>query len=169
MDFDSAFAHVVIVEKGFQQDPRDRGNWTGGAVGKGVCKGTKFGISAAAYPAENIENLTLDRARQIYHRDYWGPAGCDAAPAELKLDLFDVAVNSGVRAALKLLQRAVGETPDGILGPRTLQAVQSMQPLMLRLRFAGERLLFLTELPRDTWDAFGRGLVARVAGLMVKG
>jgi len=169
MDFDTAFEHVVNVEKGFQQDARDRGNWTGGAVGKGVCKGTKFGISAAAYPGEDIERLTIERARQIYRRDYWGPAGADAVPPEVKLDLFDVAVNSGVRAAVKLLQRAAGETPDGILGPRTLQAVQSMPPLMLRLRFAGERLLFLTELPRDTWEAFGRGLVARVAGLLVKG
>lgn len=161
MDFDAAFERLLGHEGGFTQDTRDRGNWTGGEVGKGTCKGTKFGISAAAYPGEDIEGLTLERARQIYRRDYWGPAGCDAVPPGVKFDLFDFAVNSGVRSAVKALQRAVGETVDGVLGPRTLQAVQSMPADRLRLRFVAARLLHFTE--AHTWPAYGRGWVRRVA------
>lgn len=31
-------------------DANDPGNWTGGEIGKGECKGTNYGISAASYP-----------------------------------------------------------------------------------------------------------------------
>jgi lysozyme family protein len=71
MSFESAFTRLIDVEKGFQADPRDRGNWTGGEPGRGLLKGTKFGISAAAYPSEDIEHLTLERAQLLYRRDYW--------------------------------------------------------------------------------------------------
>jgi lysozyme family protein len=161
MDFDAAFERLIGHEGGFTQDTRDRGNWTGGQIGKGVCKGTKYGISAAAYPAEDIEHLTLDRAKEIYRRDYWGPAGCDAIPQELKFDVFDMAVNAGVVAAIKSLQVACAEDVDGKLGPRTLQAIQSMNPLRLLLRFTGARHLHNTE--ATSWPAFGRGLTIRVA------
>ena len=161
MDFDAAFERLLGHEGGYGNDSRDRGNWTSGEVGKGTLKGTKYGISAAAYPGEDIEGLTLQRAKQLYHRDYWGPAGCDAAPPPVKFDLFDFAVNSGVRTAVKALQTAVGETVDGILGPRTLHAVQSMPADRLRLRFAATRLLHFTE--AHSWPAYGRGWTRRVA------
>ena len=161
MDFERAFERLIGHEGGFQQDTKDRGNWTGGQVGKGVCKGTKYGISAAAYPGEDIEHLTIERARLLYRRDYWGPAGCDAVPDGLKFDLFDMCVNSGRVNAVKTLQRAVGETADGILGPLTLQAVQSMHPDLLTARFNGARLLFLTD--ATTWPAYGRGWARRIA------
>lgn len=161
MDFESAFERLLGHEGVYGNDSRDRGNWTGGEVGKGTLKGTKYGISAASYPGEDIAGLTLDRARTLYRRDYWGPAGCDAVPPAVKFDLFDFAVNSGVRTAVKALQAAVGETVDGILGPRTLQAVQSMPADRLRLRFAAARLLHFTE--AHSWPAYGRGWVRRVA------
>lgn len=161
MDFESAFERLLGHEGGYGNDSRDRGNWTGGDVGKGTLKGTKYGISAASYPGEDIEGLTLERCKQIYRRDYWGPAGCDAVPPAVKFDLFDFAVNSGARTAVKALQKAVGETADGILGPLTLQAVQSMPADRLRLRFAAARLLHMTE--AHTWPAYGRGWCRRVA------
>ncbi len=82
-------------------------------------------------------------------------------PEALRFDLFDMAVNSGPRMAVTMLQRVVGETQDGILGPRTLQAVQSMPAPRLRARFNGLRLAFMAELP--TWPAFGRGWAKRIA------
>jgi hypothetical protein len=35
-------------------DERDPGNWTGGAIGKGELRGTKWGISAQTYPQIDI-------------------------------------------------------------------------------------------------------------------
>ena len=122
---------------------------------------THFGISKRSYPGEDIKGMTLDRAKLIYQRDFWGPAGCDTVPDAAKFDLFDTAVNSGPRQAVILLQRAVQETDDGVLGPRTLQALQSMPGARLVARFNGQRLLFMTD--RGNWPANGRGWARRVA------
>jgi lysozyme family protein len=161
MDFDQAFERLRGHEGGFTQDRTDSGNWTGGEVGLGTCKGTKYGISAAAYPGEDIEHLTIERARELYRRDYWGPAGCDCVPDAMRFDLFDMAVNSGVKAAVRALQKAAGQTEDGVLGPRTLQAVQSMPALRLVARFNGARLLHVTE--ARAWPSYGRGWARRIA------
>lgn len=162
MTFDDAFALLVNHEKGFQNDPRDRGNWTSGVIGLGTLKGTKYGISAMAYPSEDIANLTLERAAFLCKRDYWGPAGCDVVPAGMRFDLLDTAYHSGIAAAVKLLQNACGAVPDGVLGPRTLQALQSMDPERLLARFNGWRLDRLNDNP-TLWATYGRGWAQRIA------
>jgi lysozyme family protein len=166
MNFDPAFDRLIGHEGAFQDDAADRGNWTSGRVGVGECKGTKYGVSAMTYPAEDICNLTLERAKQIYRRDFWGAAGCDTVPDAIKFDLFDTAVNSGVRQAIKLLQKAVGQDDDGILGPHTLQAVQSMPPLRVVARFNGHRLAYMAGL--TTWPNFSRGWARRIAANLIE-
>lgn len=162
MDFDIAFSLLIGHEGAFQNDPNDHGNWTGGRRGAGELKGTKFGVSAATYPGEDIRNLTLDRAKHIYQRDFWGPAGCDVMPAPLRFDLFDTAVHAGPRSAIRMLQRAVGAADDGVLGPRTLMAVQQMNPYRALARFNGQRLDHLNDNP-ELWSRFGRGWAQRIA------
>lgn len=154
MDFDTCFERLIGHEGGYVNNPRDPGGET------------KFGISRRAYPGEDIAGLSLDRAKQIYRRDYWGPAGCDAVPDGARFDVFDMAVNAGVKTAIRTLQRAVGETDDGILGPRTLQALQSMPAARLVARFNGLRLLALTDLPN--WPAFGKGWARRIADNLLR-
>lgn len=166
MTFDQAFERLLGHEGGFQTDPDDRGNWTGGERGKGKLSGTKYGISAMAYPGENIEHMTVERAKELYRRDYWGPAGCDAVPPGIKFDLFDMAVNSGKGAAIRTLQKAAGTDVDGVLGPVTLQAVLSMPPSRLVARFNGARLMFLTD--ARTWPAHGKGWARRVAANLLE-
>ena len=153
MDFDHAFEDLIGHEGGYVDHPDDPGGET------------KYGISKRSYPGEDIRNMTLERAKEIYRRDFWGPAGCDAVPDEVKYDVFDTAVNSGVERAIVFLQRATGETEDGVLGSRTLQAVQSMPALRLKARFNGVRLRFMTDL--RTWRSFGRGWARRIAAILI--
>lgn len=149
MNFDTAFDKLIAHEGGFVDHPSD----PGGA--------TNFGISQRSYPGEDIRNMTLERAKLIYRRDFWGPAGCEALPEAIRFDLFDMAVNSGVSRAVKTLQRAVQEREDGIIGPRTLQAVTSMQGSRLVARFNGVRLNYMAGL--HNWPAFSRGWAKRIA------
>lgn len=149
MNFDRAFERLIGHEGGYVNDPRDPGGET------------KFGISKRSYPAEDIKGLTLERAKAIYRRDFWGVAGCDAVPDAMKFDLFDMAVNSGPVTAIKTLQRSAGVTPDGLLGPITLQALNSTPAPRLVARFNGHRLDFMTDL--KTWPVFGKGWAKRVA------
>jgi len=147
MDFDAAFEKLLGHEGGYVLDRRDNGGET------------KYGISKNAYPGEDIKGLTLERAKEIYKRDYWGPAGCDAVQDDAKFSLFDIAVNTGVRQAVKFLQRAVSETPDGILGPRTIQAAQSMPAARLVARIEAARMTLWVD--HADWPHYGRGWVRR--------
>jgi lysozyme family protein len=124
-EFDAAFAWVVGAEGNYSDDSGDPGNWTGGAIGAGELRGTKYGISAAAYPTLDIASLTLDEARAIYARDYWAPIHGDALPAALALVVFDAAVNSGVGQSGVWLQIVIGAAADGVIGPATLAAVRA--------------------------------------------
>lgn len=148
LTFDQAFDILIGHEGGYVNDPRDPGGET------------KYGISKRAYPKENIKDLTLAQAKAIYYRDYWLKCGCDKAPAAA-FDVFDMAVNSGVGASIKTLQRAAGVTPDGAIGPVTQRAIGAMDPERLAARFNGWRLDFLNDLP--TWPTYGRGWAQRIA------
>jgi len=163
--FERAFSFVVGEEGGFTLSPQDPGNWTGGKCGAGRCAGTKYGISAAAYPALDIPGLTLDGARAIYRRDYWERISGEGLPPPLALLVFDAAVNNGVGRALQWLQIAVGTVPDGIMGPATLAAVsaQAGAGAALLTEFQAQRLAFMAGLP--TWRTFGLGWARRLCRL----
>ena len=130
MSFESAFEKTVGLEGGFGADPRDRGNWSSGRIGVGELRGTKYGISAAAYPTLDIKNLTLNHAKDIYLRDYWLPLSLDEVQSEALADeIFDTGVNMGLSTAVKIAQRALNflgigvYQEDGIIGPLTLAGI----------------------------------------------
>ena len=161
MNFDKAFELLIGHEGGFTQNPKDAGNWTGGKVGIGKLLGTKYGIAANSYPDLDIKNLTLDHAKLIYKRDYWNKARCDELPIDLAFHVFDMCVNSGISRGVKLLQKTVGTTEDGIIGAKTLAAVKSMDVNQAVLLYNANRLQFYTSL--KDFSNFGKGWTNRVA------
>jgi lysozyme family protein len=163
--FAQAFRAVVGEEGGYTNNPADPGNWTGGRCGGGRCAGTKFGISAAAYPGLDIVGLSLDDARMIYRRDYWARVLGDALPPPLALLVFDAAVNNGVGKAVRWLQQAVGVRADGVPGAVTLAAVQAHagDGAAMMAEFQALRMTFMAGLP--TWRTFGLGWARRLCRL----
>ena len=159
MNFDKAFEKLIGHEGGLSLDPKDRGNWTSGVIGKGELRGTKYGVSAMSYPHLDIRNLTLDQAKAIYRKDYWGRS--DDLPDAVRFDFFDAAVNSGYEQSVKWLQRAAGAKDDGIIGPKTLLAVRMADPQLLSKRFNGHRLMAMTNM--SGWASQNRGWARRIA------
>lgn len=86
---------------------------------------TKFGIDKASHPNEDIENLTYERAVQIYKEEYWDKAHCDDMPWPLNIVQIDGAVNVGIGQQNKFLQRVCGCSDDGAYGPNTKKAMLS--------------------------------------------
>jgi len=97
---------------------------------------TKYGICQREYPDLDIRNLTVDEAIAIYRRDYWRKY-MDDMPYIIGAKLFDCSVNMGHRQANTILQRAVGVCDDGVIGYRTLQAVNGDDPDLLLARYIG--------------------------------
>lgn len=63
---------------------------------------TRFGISSKSHPTINIDELTRQEAIDIYHDQYWKPAGCDLLSWPFNLVTFDTAVNQGVSQAVQI-------------------------------------------------------------------
>lgn len=110
--FESAIGKTLEHEGGWVNDPADPGGET------------KYGISKRAYPNEDITNLTVEKAKDIYRRDYWK---YDAVlDQQVAAKIFDMAVNMGPAQAHKILQKALGKVVagpvaiDGVFGPSTL-------------------------------------------------
>ena len=99
---------IYANEGGFQALRGDSGNWTGGKVGKGVLRGTKYGICAASYPKLDIKNLTLAQASLLYERDYWKPLHLNLIKSQWLATMFlDTAVNCGTGTAAILITRSI--------------------------------------------------------------
>ena len=159
--FDEAFKRLIGHEGGYSTDRRDPGNWTGGRVGVGTLKGTKFGLAANTYPNLDIKNLTLAQAKAIYKKDWWDRLGADGMHSAIVSQLWDFAINAGKSRAIKELQQAVGVPADGIIGPQTLSAVNSHDLNDVILSLTAERLKFYTSL--STFKTYGKGWTNRVA------
>lgn len=82
----------------YTNDPKDHGGET------------KFGISKRAHPREDIKNLTLSRALEIYQSEYWNPVKGDDKPFGMACAVMDTAVNCGVSKALKFEAQATDPT-----------------------------------------------------------
>lgn len=159
MDFEKAFARLIGHEGGYSDDPKDPGNWTGGKVGVGLLKGTKYGIAANTYGHLDIKNLTVDQAKAIYLADFWDIIG--KSHAAVKFQLFDAAVNHGMPNAIRILQRAVKVADDGAWGKVSQAALDAMDYQDVLLRFLAYRLKFWASLQK--FDTYGRGWTNRGA------
>lgn len=161
MNFDKVFDRVIGHEGGYSDNPKDDGNWTGGKVGEGELKGTKYGLAANTYQTLDIKNVTETQARAIYYEDWWQALSMDRFSSAMQFQMFDAAFNHGMRNASKIYQRAVGAKDDGIIGPKTLKAASEITENDRLLRFLSYRLKFYTSL--RTFDDFGRGWSNRIA------
>src|SRR5690625_2495066 len=157
--FKRSLRFVFRHEGGFTRNEKDKGNWTGGRVGSGVLKGTNRGISAASYPDENIAGMTEERATEIYRRDFREAYRCDELPEPIAFLTFDTVVNAGPGNGIRILQRAVGTTADGVIGPQTIAAANRADPRQAVIRFTVERLFHYFSL--GTFSTFGRGWLTR--------
>ena len=105
--------------------------------------------------------LTPQDVAPLYKKNYWDKIKGDSLPAGVDYACFDLAVNSGVGRAAKLLQQAVGVSADGAIGPATLDAVASQNPRDVATEVCDLRLKFLQSLP--TFATFGKGWTRRVS------
>ena len=107
---------ILHHEGGYVNHPKDPGGETNLGVTKKVYEdwgGTK-----------DMKDLTVEDVSPIYKKNYWDRVRGDDLPAGLDLCVFDFGVNAGTGRAAKYLQKMIGTTPDGGIGPATLQKLK---------------------------------------------
>lgn len=158
MTFDQAFDALLVHEGGYSDNAADPGGKTRYGVTEAVARKSGY--------AGDMRELPLDFAKRLYFEGYWKPAGCEEWPEAIRFDVFDVAVNSGIGTAIKMVQRAAYAEADGVIGPKTRIAVAAINPLILVARINGARLKYMTDLP--TWETFGKGWARRIAANLTR-
>ena len=154
-NFDNSLKMLLKHEGGYVNHPRDPGGMTNLGVTKRVYEAwVGHEVDEAAMRA-----LTPDDVAPIYRANYWDAVWGDHLPSGVNFSAFDWAVNSGPARAIKALQRIVGSVSDGVMGPKTMQAVMDMDPVKIIDMMYEERQRFYQGL--STFDTFGRGWTRR--------
>jgi lysozyme family protein len=98
---------------------------------------TKYGISQTAYPTLDIARLTEQQACDIYKRDYWDRVQGDNITSQIMAEnIFDTAVNMGVRTTSRFIQVMLGIAPaDGIIGRASLDIINRQKDSEFLLQF----------------------------------
>ena len=157
-----SFELMLKSEGGFVNHPQD----PGGMTNLGVTKRVWEQWVGRESNEKEMRSLTPAMVEPLYKRKYWDACKCDDLPEGLDYLVFDFAVNAGPGRSIKTLQSAVGTTPDGIIGPKTLAAVRAIDPHELIEKFSVAKTEFYESLP--TFPTFGRGWLNRVADVKVK-
>lgn len=153
--FDKAFDRLMVNEGGYVNHPRDPGGETMYGITKRVA--IEHGYNGS------MKNLTKPFAKMVARKSYWDAAHCDKFAPAVAAQVFDAAYNHGPNRAIKFLQKAAGITErqvDGIVGPQTIAAVNSLPANVIVFKFLAERLSFFTRL--GTWSSFGKGWSRRI-------
>jgi lysozyme family protein len=157
INFDRCLALLLKHEGNFVNHPSD----PGGMTNLGVT--AKVWEEWVGHPVDEkqMRALTPELVAPLYRKKYWDACRANDLISGLDYCVFDVAVNSGVGRAIKLLQLCVGATPDGGYGSITNALVKKAEPTKLIEDYCAKRLEFLQSL--KTFEVFGKGWSRRVA------
>ena len=158
-NFETSIEKVLKHEGGYVNDPKDSGGET------------KYGIAKRFYPKEDIKNLTVERAKEIYKKDYWCKYRCDQINHDaLAEKFFDTVVNTGPGGAVKFLQKAANSlgatlTVDGGIGPKTIEVVNNLDGNKILSAFRElQKQFYMDIVKRDpSQERFLKGWLARAA------
>nr|DAR63267.1 MAG TPA: Lysozyme [Caudoviricetes sp.] len=123
--FNKFLNYIFKVEGGYTDDKNDRGGKTTWGITEEEAR--DFGYTG------DMQNLTKDFAKNIYLKKYYLGNKLDKIIDDrVALSIFDWAVNSGRRGIKKaqIVANKFGANLviDGIIGNKTLEAINSMNP-----------------------------------------
>jgi lysozyme family protein len=145
--FQRAFTALILDEGPETNDPKDPGGRT------------KFGISARLWPNIDLDTLTIDDAREFYYTNYWNAVHGDSFKEGIGELMFDCAVNQGISACVRIAQRAMHITDDGIIGLGTRTALEQYSRTTFIERFTAMRIFYYKG--TKNFDYYGLGWISR--------
>ena len=150
-------------EGGYCNVPGDRG----GATKWGVTLTTLRSVYGQACTTVDLKNMTEDQWDAIFHKFYWRKWMADDIQSQAIANLLvDWYWNSG-QYGIKLPQKILGVTIDGIVGRKTLEAINSYpdQHKLFRLLWAERKAYFERLATKPTQKKFLKGWLNRLDGI----
>jgi lysozyme family protein len=149
MSFEVAVERLLRHEGGYSNDPRDNG----GETYKGVSR--RWFPKWRGWDINDRSNkLNLDHNHQLqqevknfYYAYFWVPIRAYEVENDFIADmLFNFAVNMGKKVIVKKTQRILRVTQDGVIGPKTIQALNSINQEVFVYHFLLEIMEFYIQL-----------------------
>lgn len=157
--YPEAYAFTLSFEGGYVNHPDD----PGGCTNMGITIGTLGAWRGEKVTCADVKALSKEEAAMIYATNYWAPVWGNRMPVGVNTQVWDWGVNSGPKRALQYLQRLVGSTADGIMGPKTLEATEKYVKKHgindTLYRYSADRQQYYESL--STFDTFGNGWTRR--------
>lgn len=162
---------ILKWEGGFVDDPDD----LGGATNRGVTIGTYATYcKKKGYPAptvERLKNLSEKDWAEILETMYWDRWKADDIKSQSVANiLVDWVWASGVNG-IKIPQQVLGVTVDGIVGTKTLAALNARNPKELFEEIKEARVQFIEDIcrKRPANNKFKKGWLNRINNLQYVG
>jgi lysozyme family protein len=149
-NFQRAFDLLMLREGGYSNDPRDRGGETNFGVSD-LADGVKDGaadLDGDGAADVKILDLTVAQAMAYYREKVWRPMNCQAMPWSVAVVLFMAGVNCGLGRASMWLQETVGTKQDGVIGGKTLIALNKRRADDVSLDLTVRCLIYYNSLGR---------------------
>lgn len=127
-NFDTAMAFVSEHEGGFVDDPTDKGGATRYGISLRFLQLAQEDVNGDGHvDRADIVDLSLSQAHEIYRRHFWLHYRLDEIEHPfIAAKIMDLFVNMRGVVAAKVVQKCLpGLAPDGILGSRSLSAVNA--------------------------------------------
>ena len=169
-NIDKLAPFILRWEGGFVNDPVDKG----GATNMGVTIGTwrSVGYDKDGDGDIDVDDLHLldkeDVIERVLRPHYWNRWRADEILNQSVANILVDWVWASGTHGIKRPQRILGVTPDGIVGPKTIAAVNSMDPMELHFRIKNDRIKFINEIcQRDpSQERFRKGWMNRINALV---
>lgn len=158
---------ILRWEGGFVDDPDD----LGGATNKGITIGTygeyrkRKGLPAPT--VQDLKNLTEKEWYEVFKTLYWDRWKADEIKNQsVAAILVDWVWASGVHG-IKRPQTILGVVPDGIVGAKTIAALNAAHPERLFEAIKADRIKFIDEIckARPKNEKYRRGWMNRINAL----
>lgn len=171
--FHEALRKTLNNEGGYSNNKNDKGGETYRGISRKYNKNWIGWATIDDYKKANLPKLEFEDAlnsdfilqesvKNFYLDNYWDKYKLGQIENPNVADfLFDFVVNSG--QAIKVVQRALGLEDDGIVGPKTIKAINETKDALQTL--VNARVEYLKGL--KGFDTFGRGWVARANSYLV--
>jgi len=138
MRFEECLARVLKHEGGYVHDSLD----SGGRTNLGVTQRVWEEWVGHPVSEADMRALTPEKVTKLYKQRYWNPAYCEVLPKGLDYVVFDFAVNAGTGRSVKTLQQAIGCVADGVIGPKTMAAINGANAKDIIAKFSDARADF---------------------------
>ena len=137
-DFLPAFERALLAEGGYQLHQVEGD--TGGMTYAGIARAKNPQWPGWSW-IDRGETPPSQRVRDFYRAGWWDPIqGDQIRHQDVAYTVYSFATNAGLQPAVRLLQVVVGTTPDGVMGSKTLEALNAMEPRLFLALYALARI-----------------------------